>query len=148
MIEHILVAVDGSDHSDRAIDFAAELGVKFDAELTLLNVVSHSAIVPMSMGIYAELEQIYLTNRDTLEEAGGEIITAAEERATAAGVEDVERAVAFGSPAQAIVETAREIDADVIVMGRRGLGDLGGLLLGSISHKVGHLADRTVVTVK
>ena len=144
----ILVAADGSDHSDRALDFAIELAQRFDAGLTVLNVVPSITAVPMAMGAYAEVEGIYAGEGDALTQVGDDICNAAEKRARGAGVTFVETCVETGSPAHVIAELAEDIDADVIVMGRRGLGDFGGLLLGSISHKVGHLVDRTLVTVK
>jgi nucleotide-binding universal stress UspA family protein len=39
-------------------------------------------------------------------------------------------------------------DFDLVVMGRRGLGGIKGLLMGSLSHKISSMADCTVVTVK
>jgi nucleotide-binding universal stress UspA family protein len=53
-----------------------------------------------------------------------------------------------GDPAAAILNLTREENADIIVMGRRGLGDLAGLLLGSVSHNVTHLAECACLTVK
>ena len=53
-----------------------------------------------------------------------------------------------GDPAAAIRDLAREEKPDIIVMGRRGLGDLAGLLLGSVSQKVLHLAECACLTVK
>jgi len=50
--------------------------------------------------------------------------------------------------AREIVNDAIEVDADVIVMGSRGRGDLAGLILGSTAHKVIHLADRPVLIVR
>ena len=47
-----------------------------------------------------------------------------------------------------IVDFARDQRADAIVMGSRGLGDVSGLLLGSVSHKVSHLAACTCIMVK
>ena len=46
------------------------------------------------------------------------------------------------------VNDAIEVDADVIVMGSRGRGDIAGLLLGSTAHKVIHLSDRPVLVVR
>jgi nucleotide-binding universal stress UspA family protein len=53
-----------------------------------------------------------------------------------------------GSPAKEILEIAGRLDVDFIVMGSRGRGDLEGLLIGSVSHKVSHLAKQTCITVK
>lgn len=56
--------------------------------------------------------------------------------------------VLIGAAAQQIAHYAEDEDIDMIVMGRRGLGDLGGMLMGSVSHKVGHLTPRTLVTTE
>ena len=147
MIRTILVATDGSDHSGRAIDVASELAGALDASITLVNVVAHSALVPVTMGIHAEVEHVYESNRTILQHAGSELLARGEKRAHDAGVSQVDTRMVFGSPGREIVAMADEIGADMIVMGRRGLGDLAGLLLGSVSHTVSHLAKQTVVTV-
>jgi len=54
----------------------------------------------------------------------------------------------FGYAAREIVQDAKELDVDVIVMGSRGRGDLAGLVLGSTAHKVIHLTDRPVLVVR
>src|SRR5712692_8040721 len=54
----------------------------------------------------------------------------------------------FGHAAREIIDDARERNADIIVMGSRGRGDLAGLVLGSTAHKVIHLADRPVLVVR
>ncbi|MCZ7597652.1 MAG: universal stress protein [Gammaproteobacteria bacterium] len=46
--------------------------------------------------------------------------------------------VTTGDPARGIIDSARSLPADMIVVGSRGLGELSGLLLGSVSHKVSH----------
>jgi nucleotide-binding universal stress UspA family protein len=60
----------------------------------------------------------------------------------------VVRDTVFGYAAREIVSDAAGVDADVIVMGTRGRGDLAGLVLGSTAHKVIHLADRPVLVVR
>jgi nucleotide-binding universal stress UspA family protein len=50
-----------------------------------------------------------------------------------------------GTVAQALVDSARDRQADAIVMGSRGLSDMAGLVLGSVTHKVIHLSDKPVV---
>ena len=148
MVTHILVAVDGSTHADRALAFAADLAVKYKAHLTVLNVVSYASTVPLALGAYAELEGLYAESRSVLQEAGAKIVESAAEQARRLGVEDVKTVVELGSPAQSICDAANTNGVDVIVMGRRGLSDFTGFFLGSISHKVAHSADCTVVTVK
>ena len=148
MVSHILVAVDGSSHADRAVEFAADLATKYEADLTILNVVSYASTVPLALGAYAELEGLYAESRSVLQTAGEEIVESAAESARQYGVTKVLTAVELGSPAQTICETAKATEADIVVMGRRGLGDFSGLFLGSVTHKVSHTADCTVVTVK
>ncbi len=148
MVSNVLVAVDGSDHSDRAVAFAADFAVKYGSPLTILNVVSYASTVPLSLGAYAELEGLYTESRSILESAGQEIVGQAAKTAREAGVSTVNTLVELGSPAKTICETAEKVSADVIVMGRRGLGDLSGWLLGSVSNRVAHTADCTVITVK
>ena len=148
MVSHILVAVDGSSHADRAVEFAADLATKYEADLTILNVVSYASTVPLALGAYAELEGLYAESRSVLQTAGEEIVESAAESARQYGVTKVLTAVELGSPAQTICETAKAAEADIVVMGRRGLGDFSGLFLGSVTHKVAHTADCTVVTVK
>jgi len=58
-----------------------------------------------------------------------------------------ENIVRMGSPADVILEEAERLGVDAIVMGSRGLSDVKGLLVGSVSHKVLHAAKCTVVTV-
>ncbi len=148
MVSHILVAVDGSSHGDRAVEFAADLATKYEADLTILNVVSYASTVPLALGAYAELEGLYAESRSVLQTAGEKIVESAAERARQLGVAKVSTTVELGSPAQTICETANATGADVVVMGRRGLGDFSGLFLGSVTHKVAHTADCTVITVK
>ena len=84
----------------------------------------------------------------TADFSGNRLINAARTRAQAKGVRAVEITLADGDPAETIVDRAKSLDADMIVMGSRGLGAAKGLLIGSVSHKVGHLAECTCVTVK
>jgi nucleotide-binding universal stress UspA family protein len=57
-------------------------------------------------------------------------------------------AIDHSEVSERVLAAAREHDADVIVMGSRGRGDLAGLVLGSTAHKVIHLADRPVLVVR
>ena len=150
-LAHVLVAVDGSAHSDRAVDIGSELAWRFDAELTIIHVVAEPvASVPSQLMTYQRLEHLHFSERDLLEAAASEILDAAEMRARGHGVRRVATSIGFGHAAGTIVAYAGKHLAadDVIVMGRRGLGDMTGLILGSVSHEVSHLADCAVLTVR
>jgi nucleotide-binding universal stress UspA family protein len=64
------------------------------------------------------------------------------------GVKEVKGVIIDSDPAKAILDCAKTEGADLIVIGSRGLGDLKGLLVGSVSHKVCRLADCTCITVR
>ena len=64
------------------------------------------------------------------------------------GVAKVTQTVEEGNPAKIILSVAESAGVDMIVMGSRGLSDLKGILLGSVSQKVGQLSTCTCVTVK
>ena len=76
------------------------------------------------------------------------LVETAELKLRELGLSDIGLSIDTGNVASKIVEFSQENDVDLIVMGRRGLGDLGGLLMGSVSHKVCHLADCACLTVK
>ena len=147
MFDRILVAVDGSEHAAKATDTGIALARKFDAALIFLSVYKH----------YSRLESTHSLVRarevpEPPDETLGALAKDTAERAAAYarehGVAQVEAYSKRGPIARTIVDVARERRADVVVMGRRGLGDIEGLLLGSVSHKVCSLADCTCITVK
>jgi nucleotide-binding universal stress UspA family protein len=149
MISRILVAVDGSDHAVAAVDLAGDLAARYGAALTVIHVFeSGSSAIPEELAEYSRLEHVWVTERDLYESAASAIVGAAAKRVAEAGHPLPTTRIAEGHAAQKIIEVAEDIDADMIVMGRRGLGGLQTLLLGSTSHKVAQTAPCTVVTVK
>lgn len=150
MIARILIPTDGSDHAVRAVDWAADLAAKYKARLVILNVMSelHAGLIPEELRGLAEIERIEITRADFLRSVGSRIVATAAERAYARGAQDVETAVEIGGAAKTIVVYAKNLEADLIVMGRRGLGWTAGLLLGSVSSKVIHLAECACLTVR
>jgi nucleotide-binding universal stress UspA family protein len=84
---------------------------------------------------------------ESLEHAGKAILNEAERTFDTTGIR-ITRAFAMGEPAVAILEKAREYKADLIVMGSRGLGQIGGLILGSVSERVLHGAHVPVLIVR
>lgn len=151
MAKKYLVAVDGSDHGWKALELASDLARLSGAELIVLHVVPR---VPMPSGLqeYARIEGLSGEEekaRYHASQAAGDTITdEARARAERAGVRNVTTKGAEGSPAKEIIALAESAGADMIFLGSRGLGDAAGLLMGSVSHKVMHLAPCTCVAVK
>ena len=139
MYDKILVAVDHSEHSDRAVLAARDLAVLSKGEVWVLHLRERE------IGVKTGLVAIDETTEDA-----NAAVAASVEVLTQAGVKahgEVRNTI-FGYAAREIVADAQEIGADVIVMGSRGRGDLAGLLLGSTAHKVVHLSDRPVLIVR
>lgn len=147
----ILVAVDGSEHAQRAIQWAVDLAQCHDAPLSLVHVMrwTGSNRVPRELEEFERIEHVRITERDLLESAAAKILDAAKAAATDAGVGEVATFLRNGDPASEIIGVADEVGADLVVMGSRGLSDLPGLVLGSVSHRVVHAAEgRAVLTVR
>lgn len=149
VMERMLAAVDGSEHALRAVRVAAELAGRFDASLHLLHVQTSvgSSRIPRDLAQYEHLEHLELSEAALLRSAAEQMLASAAQEARLAGAHDVEVEIVRGDPAATIIARAQEIGADLVVLGRRGLGDLSGLLLGSVSHKVTHHACCAVLTV-
>jgi nucleotide-binding universal stress UspA family protein len=150
MIKNILVPVDGSAHALRAIDFASDIAQKYDAPITLLQVMPRfgSMEIPEQLREYAATENVQVSEHEVLQSAANRILEDAEGRARSNGIVNIQGVAEVGDPARTIVDYAKRHDVDLIVMGARGLGDLAALLLGSVSHKVCHLAECNCVLVK
>jgi nucleotide-binding universal stress UspA family protein len=137
--DKILVAVDHSEHSDRAVMAARDLAMLSHGEVWVLHLRERETGAKTGV----------LPIDETTEDANAKV-AASVEMLTQAGVKahgEVRNTI-FGFAAREIVSDAIQIGADVIVMGSRGHGDLAGLLLGSTAHKVIHLSDRPVLVVR
>lgn len=150
MFSHILVAVDGSDHASHAARVAGEMAARYDARLTILYIIDEGSLaqLPAALDLYEVIEHVHITELDVLKQAGEKIVERAQQAARDAGATNVTASIETGEPGHAIADYAREHNADVIVMGTRGLGDSRALLFGSVSHKVVQLATCPVLLVK
>ncbi len=148
MSKTILVAVDGSNHSKKALQLACELASKLGGILHLLH-VAQAPNKDRTLVLGGAAITIHASPQE-LEKAGRKVMDSAAAIAKEKGCTRVESNLdtSGGDPAKVIVDKAKSIDADMIVMGTRGLSDLSGLMVGSVSHKVNHLAPCTCVTVR
>lgn len=148
MVKTILVPLDGSDHAFKALDFASDLAEKYDAALLVLYVVTKHEL-PESVRRFAQVEHIEGPPTWIYDEVVAKnVLVEAQNRAQRKGVNSIETLISDGNPAKLIVEVAGSKNADLIIMGTRGLSDIKGLFMGSIAHKVNQMASCTVVTVK
>jgi nucleotide-binding universal stress UspA family protein len=145
MMRTILVPWDGSEHSRRALDFLLKLlKEQTAAEVHLLNVQHGAAVLDRIAG--GRPSEIQRTEGPATE-AGRKVLDSGVKALAAAGVPHVARVVVGDAPHE-IVEYAKTHHADAIVMGTRGLGTVGTLVLGSTAHKVLHLTHVPVTLVK
>ena len=140
----ILVAVDGSEQAQRALDEALKLYMTDSMHIHLLTVCEpihvNEVFFKDTLSDMRQLEDEHMAK-------GREVVEAAAAKLKASGVShDVH--VEIGHPAQTIVDTAQKYHCELIVMGTRGLGAIRTLAVGSVANKVVHLAEVPVLLVK
>jgi len=137
MISTVAVGLDGSATASKAVDMAAELARRFDAELVLLSVYRKGDPAPVAGD--AELDF-----PDHPGARQGEMIARTEHRLKEAGVRCSTR-TGEGSPAEVLVRLAEDCGADVLVVGNKGMEHR---ILGSVPNAVTHKAGCSVLVVK
>ena len=172
MFKTILVAVDGSDTGGRALDAAIDQAIKDKAELYIVHVSLHGRPVE-ELERMAEIEHIVpeisgfempaavrgtAMVRDFFSESAHEarvvselgdlILRRARQQAMEAGLEKVDTLSASGDYADGILDAIDETGADLVVIGRRGLGKIRQMLLGSVSNKVVQNAGCSVLLIQ
>jgi nucleotide-binding universal stress UspA family protein len=140
-IQGIMVAVDGSESSNRAIDAAAALARLENAALVIVSVAAPSAAATRR-----EFQRIEHSAADPSETASQAILMDAQQRAGWADVR-AKTIMLWGEPAEEIIKAVVGEKVDALVVGRRGHGQLAGLLLGSVSQKLVSLSPCMVTVV-
>ena len=161
MFKNIVVSVDGSEPSTRALTVAADMAQRYDADLTIVHAVMDDASVPVLMDvakrhgfvdqIIADLDEATSTKsvpapitaaplvavpEDILEKIGQLLLEETASKVRALGLETVETALLGEDAAQEILHFAETNDVELIVCGTRGLGAIKRFFLGSVSHKL------------
>jgi nucleotide-binding universal stress UspA family protein len=137
-VEKILVPVDGSPGSEKGLAYASLLASMTKAELVV--VVAFDP--PLTVRRRGILQAQHV--KSEMEEDAKELAKEAAQLLTDRG-HNARAVVVRGDPVEAILEIAESDQADMIVMGRRGLGRLAGLLLGSVSERVARHASVPVL---
>jgi nucleotide-binding universal stress UspA family protein len=142
MAERIVVGVDGSEGSKWATRWAAREAKLRRARIEL--------ITAWELPIYAESFAMGTVPDELVEEleqnAKKKLVAAAEEARAEGGELDIETRATEGQPATVLLQAAK--NADLLVVGSRGLGGFSELLLGSVSHQCAHHATCPVVIVR
>jgi len=145
MFERILVAVDGSEGSKKALRLASNLQQTCGSELLILTVFRHHSLLEASMSMVRPDDPESLD--DSMRGYAKEVAEEAKAIAAEVGASKVRAFVKAGQPARTIVKFGEEHKADLIIVGSRGQGDVQGFLLDSVSHKVTSLASIPVMVV-
>jgi len=142
VFKNIVVAYDGSENAKRALDVAIDLAKRYEARLTIIEVIDTSVLVGMGLGpIPSEvINEMYNKAKKDVEEA--------KEKAINSGVKNVEAVNIEGDPATTIMDYAGKAGADLIVTGSRGLSTVKRIFLGSVSSRIVHEAKIPVLVVK
>jgi nucleotide-binding universal stress UspA family protein len=138
MFKNIVLAFDGSEYSHKALRCAKSLAERFEANLWLVHVFSN----PSDLLGYADYEKLFAKRKS----AAQAVLDDARQKlgSTSFTVQDELRE---GPEAESILKVAENREADLIVMGTRGLGAVKGFLVGSVSRKVIHYASCPVMVV-
>lgn len=144
MGQHVLVPVDGSAHSEQALEYV--LDNIPDSKITLLRVIDPVSAMGYGdddyfdvEGYQDEVKRQYDRDKAMLEDY--------HDTAAARGIE-VETILTTGKPARQILETAESNDVDHIVMGSRGRSGVGRVLFGSVAETVTRRASVPVTIVR
>jgi len=130
-LARMLVCVDGSQQSKRALDYALKLGEKVGSEITLINVQEHT---------------LHKVSPKVAEEFGARVVESGLTNVGKTGLK-VERMLEIGVPWKTILEASKKGKYDIIVLGRRGTGTVRRFLLGSVSDSVSQKAECSVLIV-
>ncbi|TWH46265.1 universal stress protein [Sporomusa sp. KB1] len=140
MFKKILVPIDGSNRALLAAKYARILAEKFDSSVTLIHIIQNPAyIMPDTIIPSLLLKDLEASGKRILDKAL-EVFDDFDGR--------VNTLVEYGHPGIRIVDVTEERDYSLIVMGRRGLSDVKGLLLGSVSNHVLHHASCPTLIIK
>lgn len=141
-MKKILVAVDGSSHSDKVIEEASKLASALSAKAELLTVLEEITTweqeIPQS-----KLKEIHSNRLEKMEKY-------LQEKAELFSKNNVPLNIRIkkGHPGQVICEVAKEENFYYIVLGCRGFGGIANMLLGSVCNRVAHCAETNVIIIK
>lgn len=146
MYTRILVAIDDSATSTKALDEAIHLARVLGAKLCITHVVDEAPVLQPTMGTYLNVDKV----RDDMHQVGTQLLEAARAKAAAQGVEAEQMLI--GSVrrriAEVIADAVRSWNADLIVMGTHGRRGFQRLLVGSVAENLIRIASTSLMLVR
>ena len=143
-MKKIIVSVDGSSHSLRAIQKAKEISQAFDSHIILINAIDniHYYNFETQIIIYDEFNELEASRRRSkiLLEKSKESLKDIEDR--------VETVTLEGDPSHVIIEYINASDADLVIIGSHGVKGIKRFMLGSLVSKVVHQSEKNVLIVR
>ncbi len=147
MFKNIVVGFDGSETSEVALRLACDLAQKYESEIHLVHTPQPHTVafaLGATTGYHAATT---MPSTEEVKAAAEKLLNEGKVVAKACGQEITHAHMKRGDPAEEIVACADACGADLIVTGRRGLGGIGSLVLGSTTQKVNHLAKCACLSV-
>lgn len=141
LFSKVLVPIDGSDNSFRALDAALLLSEKLGAKVTAVHVMED---VPV---LHIESEKLLRKLLEDYKKENQLILTKCSEIANNKGIK-IETKLLQGNPSSVIIDYCENEKQDIIIMGSRGMGKFKELVLGSVSNKVLHHSSCPVMIVR
>ena len=145
MYNRILVPLDGSRYSKRAVEAAIDIAKHYQSSVFLLHVIRNLSLPKEILEMVASGE-VTESRMEILQNSAEIILSNAKEQFIAQGITDVQSEFVIGKPAAKIAEYATQNGIDLIVIGHRGLGPHSGLL-GSVTRNLLNLTETTCLVV-
>jgi nucleotide-binding universal stress UspA family protein len=141
VFKNILVSLDGSTHSRKALDIGIGLAKAFDSNLSIVSVEEHLSRIPATKSEVEdekESQDLYFKN----------IQNEARQAVLMSGLDLQHADVLTGHVAKSIINYAKKIKCDLIIVGHSGLSGAWANFLGTTAEKISHHADCTVMIVR
>lgn len=137
MFEKILLAVDGSEESEKAVPLTAAVATKFGSEVIVLHIREHE---------FGRMGGLPMESAEQAQDIAHEVVSKLANQGVKARPEV--RGAIHGRAAQEILDVATAEGAALIAMGSRGLSEFSAVLIGSVTNKVLHLAQVPVLVAR
>ena len=141
MFTNVLVPVDGSDNSYRALDAALLLTEKLGSSITVVNVIEQ---VPIT---HIESEKLLSELLEAYKRENQEILSKCSNIATEKGL-SIKTLLLQGNPASVILDYSKKEKFDLVIVGSRGMGKFKQLILGSVSSKIVHHSPCAILLIR